>query len=341
MLFSPRIPTRRLAELARRLATSLAAGVDARTVFAREVDRASGRAAREAMEEINQAIRRGQSVAEGLDASGDYFPRMFREMVRVGEQTGQLSETLVLLATHYEGQVRLNRTFAVALVWPAIELGIALCCIGFLIWFSGVIGRGTDILGWGLTGTAGLLTYAIFVGGIFAGVWLLYRAGKRGVFWLRPVQKLFLVLPGIGKPLQTICLARLAWAMHLTFNTGMDVPRAIRLSLQATNNARYTEHIRRLERAAIAGEPLSDAFARTGVFPNDFLDSLLVAEESGQVAETMARLSEQYRHQAEAAMRVLAIIGGFTVWVAIAAFIIFLIFSLAMSYVSTINSILN
>ena len=47
MLFSPRIRTSQLAGLCRRLATALGAGIDVRTAWAREADRASGRAARE------------------------------------------------------------------------------------------------------------------------------------------------------------------------------------------------------------------------------------------------------------------------------------------------------
>jgi type IV pilus assembly protein PilC len=336
MFFSPRISTRQLATIARRLATSLGAGVDARTVFTREAERARGHFARDRFRTIRDAIHRGHSISDAFEQTGDYFPTLFREMLRVGEQSGRLSETLAQLAEHYEGQVRLSRSFLVMLVWPMIELGIALMAIGAVIWICGAILNNLDILGWGLVGNRGLVIYLMILAGIGFAISMLVRAIKRGVFWAGPVQKLALMVPGVGKALQTLCLARLAWAMHLTFNTGMDVLRAVHLSLRSTNNARYTDQSKAIERAIERGDSVAEAFADSGVFPVDFLDALHVAEESGQVSEAMGRLSNSYRQQAEAAMTVLATFGGFALIGLIAIFLIGMIFKMASFYTSTI-----
>ena len=50
-------------------------------------------------------------------------------------------------------------------------------------------------------------------------------------------------IPVLGPALETLALSRLAWAMYLTMNTGMDVRRAMRLSLASTNHARYIEYL--------------------------------------------------------------------------------------------------
>jgi len=342
MLFTPRIRTKALAGFSRRLATSLEAGVDARRVFAQEVGRATGLGARGRLQAVSDAVQRGESVSDALGAAEDYFPPLFLEMTRVGEEAGQLSETLALLAEHYEGRVRLGRVFLASLVWPLIELTLALAVVGLLIWVQGVIGQsqGTkvDILGFGLRGNSGLVVYLIVVGAIGVLVALFVRALARGALWTRPIQRLALALPGFGKPLKIICLARLAWSMHLTFKTGMDVRRALRLSFQSTNNAYFSDHVRAVEGAVAAGDSLADAFEQTGVFPAEFLNTLRVAEESGRVAESMAHLSRQYLHQAEVAMTVIATMGGFAIWGLVAIFIILMIFRVASFYFSTLQS---
>jgi len=341
MFGSPRISSKQLADLSRRLAISLGAGVDARRVFAQEADRAVGRAARERFREVSDAVQAGNSIYDALAAAEDYFPTMFCEMVQVGEQTGQLSETFTRLAEHYEGQVRLRRTFLASLTWPLLELTVALAVIGFLIWFQGAISesRGTkiDMLGLGLSGGRGLVTYLVFLGVIGFAFFLVIRALQRGALWTRPIQRLALRLPGLGKPLRVLGMARLAWALHLTFSTGMDVRRALRLSLRSTHNAHFTDQIRPIEEALNAGESIADAFRHSGAFPTEFLDVLQVAEQSGKIAESMAHLSEKYRQQAEVAMRVLATIGGFLVYGTIALFIISLIFTLYSFYFSTLR----
>jgi type II secretory pathway component PulF len=341
MFGSPRINSKQLADLSRRLAISLGAGVDARKVFAQEADRAVGSAAREQFRTVSDAIQSGNSIYDALAAAEDYFPTLFCEMVQVGEQTGQLSETFLRLAEHYEGQVRLRRTFLASLTWPLLELAIALAVIGFLIWFQGIIGDSRskiDMLGLGLRGNSGLVTYLVFLGMVGFAFYLVLRAMLRGALWTRPIQRLALRVPGLGKPLRILGMARLAWALHLTFSTGMDVRRALRLSLRSTHNAHFTDQIRPIEEALNAGQSIADAFRHSGAFPTEFLDVFHVAEQSGRIAESMAHLSEQYRQQAEVTMRVLATIGGFVVYGVIALFIIYMIFSLYSFYFSSLRS---
>ena len=65
MLFSPRIHVKPLVGLCRRLSTALEAGIDARTVWAREADRARGRL-HDHLLAISRAINQGESLADAL-----------------------------------------------------------------------------------------------------------------------------------------------------------------------------------------------------------------------------------------------------------------------------------
>ncbi len=343
MFFSPRIKTKQLAGLARRVAISLGAGVDARTVWAREAEHASGRAARTRLLAVSEAVNQGHSLADALADTADYFPKLFRELAEVGEQTGHLSEVFAQLAEHYERQLELRRIFLAAIAWPLVQLGLTVLIIGFLIWVMGFISKTTgtevDILGWNLIGNTGLLIYTGFVATVAVLLWLCVRAVGRGLVWTRPIQRAILSLPAVGKPLQTVALARLAWSLHLTFKTGMEVRHALRLSLRSTRNARYTDRIDAIDAQIAAGNSIYEAFVRAGSFPTDFLDSLAVGEQSGRLTESMESLSHQYQAQARVALAVLTRLGGFAVWLVIAAIIIALIFRLAMFYIGILNSV--
>jgi len=312
---------------------ALAAGVDVRTVWTREADRAGGQAARRALGAVRDAVERGESLAAALDASGDYFPVLFRELADVGEQTGQLSEVFTQLADHYENQLELRRNFMAVISWPLLELGLSLVIIGLLIWIMGFIhriaGGDADPLGFGLVGNTGLAIYVLVLAAIGLPLFFTIWAARRGLAWTRPIQRGIFRLPVLGKALETLALARLAWSLYVTMNTGMEVRRALRLSLQSTHNARYTDQIPGMEDDIQAGRPIHEAFARTGVYPAEFLDTLAVGEESGRLVESMGRLSQQYHDRARAALGTLTKVGGFSVWLAIAVVIIFFIFRLA------------
>lgn len=341
MLFSPQMSLKQLAAFSQRASICLLAGIDERTVYAGAVKTARGPAARRHLTTIRETVDRGGTLSEGLAATGDFFPPLFREMVYVGEQSGHLGEVFKQLANHYQNQIKLRRNFLASITWPAIELFLAVLIIGFLIWIMGLIndmhGQHLDPLGLGLVGNDGLAKYAAFVAivGIAAG--LLIRAVSRGMLWTRPLQRFMLRIPKIGPALQTVVLARLAWVMSQTMNAGMELRRALKLSLESTRNAWYIDRIERIDAQIAAGNSIYDAFSAAGGFPADFLESLHVGEQSGSLVESMAHVSILYEEQARAALNILATAGGFAVWVVVAAIIVGLIFRLAMFYLNALR----
>ncbi len=121
MIFSPRIKQLELASLCRRLGVALESGVDVRRVFAREAGGRTSGALRQHLETISKAISDGDSLHAALEQTGSFFPQLFREMVLVGEQSGQGAEVFRQLADHYEHQVKLRRMFVSSIIWPIFD----------------------------------------------------------------------------------------------------------------------------------------------------------------------------------------------------------------------------
>jgi type IV pilus assembly protein PilC len=151
------------------------------------------------------------------------------------------------------------------------------------------------------------------------------------------VQHLLIRLPGVGPALEKIYLARLAWALHLTLNVTMDLRRLVPLVLRATGSDYYIRHTNQIVADVARGRPLHVAFATSHAFPASFLDALAVAEESGQIVESMDRLSKRYEEEAESAIKTLATIFGFLVALLVMGLIAMMIFRLAGFYLGTIN----
>ncbi|MGD9721388.1 MAG: type II secretion system F family protein [Pirellulales bacterium] len=343
-LFESRIGLKPLAALCRRWAISLSAGVDVRNVLAREAANARG-LGRRRLADMSHDVAAGSTIADALVPTGNYFPDFFRALVRVGEETGHLPEVLRQLAEHYEHQMRLRRNFWVALSWPILELTMALSVVGFLIWLMGAIPAlrksNADILGFGLTGNSGLIKYLCFLAVVGAVLFVVYRATTRGLLWAAPVQRVIMSIPRLGRAIETLAMARLSWAMYVTLNSGMDLRRALRMSLASTHNVVYTQHIDRVLGEIRAGREIHEALAAANVFPIDFLDAVQVGEESGKLTESMAHLAQEYQDQARSAMNTLTILLGMAVTGLIAAVIIFLIFRVFSFYVGTINDALK
>ncbi len=275
----------------------------------------------------------------------DYFPSLFREMIGLGEQTGHLDGVLAQMADHYDNQIRMRRIFWGAIAWPLVQLGLAIGVVGLLIWITGWVSRQSgshvDILGLGLVGDRGLTIYVTFLAIVGAVLFFVLHCIRRGVFWTRPIQYLALRIPVVGPALQTMALSRMAWSMHVTMNTGMEIRRALQLSLRSTQNARYIDQIPEIDRSIMQGNSLVETFRHAGGYPVEFLDTLAVGEESGKVVESMGHLAQQYQDRARMAFAMLALVAGWLVWAAIAALIIALIFRLFSFYLGVLNNAAN
>ena len=251
MFSRSRIGGKTLAQLCYRLGTSLEAGVDLRKALARESERGSPDYQQQ-IHRIQDRIAAGATLADALSAASGFFPPLVCDMVGLGEATGKLAEVLLRLAEHYEGRLQLRRVFLTGIAWPLLQLVIAILVIGLLIWILGFVGN-TDILGFGLTGTAGVLKYFACVAVFVFAIAIVVRGAMRGWFWSRPLQHFLMRVPVLGPSLKTVALSRIAWTMSLTFNSGMDAQRAIQLSLGSAGNAVFTDRTEEIERYVVEG----------------------------------------------------------------------------------------
>jgi type II secretory pathway component PulF len=339
------ISSRSLIQLCHRVGTAVRSGVDARRVWETEERHASG-PLKAALGGIRQQVASGGTVAEGMQAANGYFPPMFVQMVAVGEQTGKLDEVLHRLAEHYEHLASMRRTFWIGIAWPMFELVFAVLVIGLVIFVTGIIGsaRGgeaMDVLGWGLVGTSGAIIWFVFCGFVAGAIALVAQALTRG--WLGPQPVLAAMkIPVLGQCLESLALSRLTWALALALDSGMDARRAVTLSIRSAQNPYYESALSRVAAGIRANRQFHESFADGGVFPNDFLQQLEVAEMAGATTEALLRLAKEYEDRARTAMRVLTAIATVVVMLLVFGVIIFAIFSLFYhAYLKPINEMLE
>ncbi len=334
----PRISTSQLTSMCHRFGISLRAGTD----MLKMLNSAAGHgspAYREHMADIARRVGGGATFAEAMRAQGNYFPELVLELADVGEQTGRLETVFLRLADHYQHMIRLRRVFLGAIAWPLFELIIGIIIVGGLIFFLGVIGAKTGVFG--LSGGRGLVIYLVNVGIFFTAVGLIVFGLLRGWFGHAPTS-MVMHLPGVGKSLQTMALARMAWTLSLALNAGIDAHRAIRLALRSTQLPYYTRHLDTVDGVIARGGQFHEALQQTGAFPREFLDALEASEIAGTETESLEHLSREYQERAEMSTKALAVVAGVFVWMMIAALMIFVIINLFMTlYLGPINEATN
>lgn len=331
----PRISTKSLIQLCRRLGTSMRAGVDARRLWETEARHASG-ALRLYVQQITNGVLAGDSIADSMRSCGNYFPPLVCEMVEVGEKTGQLDAVFFKLADHYEHQAQLTRSFLFGIAWPALQLALGIFVIGILILVLGALdarsigtGEPIDVLGLGLHGIAGALIFWVLCALLIGGIILCILAVVRG--WLGPTPMMLAMrIPMLGAALANLALARLTWSLAMALEAGIDARRSVELAMRATQNPLYMSREQLVTSSIVRNRPFHEAFADAGCFPAEFLQMMETAEIAGTTSESLQFLCREYEERARSALRWLTWLTGIGIWMFIGAVLIFVIFRLFM-----------
>lgn len=298
------------------------------------------------MMQLHQAIRDGDQLHVAMAKQGRYFPPLLIAMANAGETTGKLERTMLTLADYFEQRVRIRRDFLRRIAWPMLQLFFAINIVALLIYLLGVLRPATggemhDFTGLGLRGPGGVLKFYAYVfalGGLIVAAIVGFQKNVAGVQNLIP---LLYRIPVAGSALQTITLSRFTWTLALSLEAGIDPIRAIHLALDATDSDFYRSGKDDVVKAIRGGKTMSEALLATGVFPDDFITQVEVAELSGTDAEAMHHLAADYDDQAKRAVQTLAGLASGSVWAAVVILMVAMILRMLMGIGSGISDALQ
>jgi hypothetical protein len=85
-----------------------------------------------ALGEVAEHVKTGRGLADPLLEAGS-FPKLAVQMIRVGEETGQLQEMLIQVADTYDGEVQIAVKRLLTLLEPALILGLGVIIAGIIM----------------------------------------------------------------------------------------------------------------------------------------------------------------------------------------------------------------
>ena len=297
------------------------------------------------MSAVHADLRKGNQLHAAMKEQAAFFPPLLIAMTNAGEVTGSLDRTLIALADYYDERVKLYKEFLSRITWPMIQLFAAVNILALLLMVIGTLGI-ADItglgLGTGLPGVLKLYAYVIAFGLMIVAMIIGFQKNVAGVQNLVPVLYKF---PVAGTALQTITLSRFCWTLALSLEAGVDPIRSIHLGLDATDSEYYRSAKDDIEKSIRGGSDMGEALLATGVFPDEFITEIEVAEMSGTDAEAMHHLAAQYDIRAKSAMRTLASFASGLVWALVVIGMVVLILRMLMTvggmYSNAINDASN
>jgi type IV pilus assembly protein PilC len=119
-----------LARVCRSLAVLFRAGLPIPEVMALTIQATDNRVVARALRQVEQGMLRGQGLAKPMSTNPIFLPMMV-EMAKVGEETGNLDESLVLVADNFEIEADRRTQALLGMIEPAMTIAMGVG-VGFL-----------------------------------------------------------------------------------------------------------------------------------------------------------------------------------------------------------------
>jgi len=259
---------------------------------------------REVIAGLIESIEGGQTMSQAMSAHPDVFSQVFVNLIRAGEDSGQLPGVLASLTESLKWEDELASHTKKLLMYPAFVAGIVLAATFFLmIYMVPQLKMFVKNMGQTLPVHTQLL---FFISDLLVDYWYVFLllpviAVIAGQFILRrnPLARLRLDgiklrLPVLGPILKKIILSRFANTFAMLYASGIPILESIRTTQQIVGNRAVRQALQQVEQSIREGRNVASAFHDVGMFPPLVVRMLRVGENTGGLDKALLNVSYFY-----------------------------------------------
>jgi len=251
-----------------------------------------------------EAIEGGKTLSEAMAEFEGVFGKIFTNLVRAGEQSGQITKVFEELGASLKWQDEQAALTKKLLTYPAfvgtVVGGVVFFLMTYLVpqlvSFIKTMGEELPIH------TKAL----IFVSNIFVNYWYIIilvpvvivfgiQIGVKTspAFHLK-YDELILKIPVIGPILKKIILTRLCSFFAIMYSSGITIIDCIKTAEEIAGNKSIERAMREVGQSIADGTTLSDSFAAADIFPPLVLRMIRVGENTGALENALSNISYFY-----------------------------------------------
>ena len=316
------VDVRELAVFSRQFATLIASGMPMlRTLHTLEEQTQDDRI-RDAVAGVRADVEAGSTLEQGMERHPEVFDRLYRAMVRSGEQSGRLEDALERIAYQVEKTDALRRQVKSALTYPILVFGFAtLALIGVVAFVIPVFAGVFEELAEEHPGESAALPLptqlCVSASDAITGYWFiivpaLILAAVGFFRWKRTDRgkevwdRVKLRIPfRIGDVIQKVALARWSRTFAGSVSAGVPMLQSIKLTGETAGNVVIEQAMDDLYAAAKRGGSLAGPIEHNPIFPPMVGHMVAVGEETGQLEQMLSKVADFYETEVDAKVKAL------------------------------------
>lgn len=309
--FFRRVRPKDIVILSRQLATLFGAQISALRIFRLLSAEAERPLLGTTLLAIADDVQAGTSIAKSLAKHPAAFSTFYVSMVRSGEETGKLDRTFLFLADYLERMYEVASRAKNALIYP---LFVVITFIAVMVLMlttvipsvSGVLLESGAVIPMTTRVILGVSSFFVHYGWfllilVILGILALWRFSKNpeGRYTF---SRFAVSTPYIGELFRKLYLARIADTLHTQLSSAIPIMQALETTGDVVGNVVFADALVAAAGAVREGASVSDAFARSAVFPGIMVQMIKVGEESGELGSILETLGRFYRREVDNAV---------------------------------------
>ena len=307
-LFGPKkIPARDMSVFCRQFASILKAGVSVINALEMLGEQTENKRLKEAIERTQSSVEKGENLSDSM-RENEEFPSILVDMIKAGEASGSLENSLTRMAIQFEKDAKLKGVVKKAMMYPIVlifvMIGVIVVMLTFVIPSFMTMFEDLDselpittrmILAMSDSVKGYWYVYLIIVIGIVVGV-KLYGNTENG---RHNLDKLKLKIPVFGLLQTKSACASFARTMSTLLQAGMPMIDALEISASTMKNVLYYDALEKVKSGVSLGLPLSNQLRTSGLFPPMVVHMVGIGEETGNVEEMLTYYEEEVEVQTQ------------------------------------------
>ena len=311
-IFGKKVKSKDLTIFTRQFATMINAGLPLIKCLSILAQQTESQVLSDVITDCSKELEAGRSLSEALSKHPEAFNDLYVAMVRAGELGGMLDDVLLRVADQLERDAEIRQKIKSAMTYPIVVLAITIIIVTAMLMFvvpkfgkmftelGGKLPTYTRMLvnishflaGWG-----GLVVIVVIIGLVFA-----YRRFKATEKGRMTIDRIKLRLPLVGTLFHKTAMSKFSRTLGTLISSGVPILGALEITGDTTGNMVVTKALDEVRAGVKEGETIARPLTQAEIFPPMVTQMIAIGEETGALDVMLAKVSDFYDSEVNAAM---------------------------------------